>query len=254
MESKDRVVSFSMPASDPYAEGVISASVDKFDVMTLLSECTREGYNPYIWREFLSRYLGRIRQFVSKACRSMLSRSAFVSLSSGQDLGLDTEDLVQEVLVRLTKNNSMALKHFRGDCEKAFVSYLSVICASVVASHFRHIRGHRRLHMERSLEGMDPSILGRICASREDLKIEKSILLKELVEMAEAFLRDEISNIETRNRYLLIFKLYLVSGLTLAEISQYCGVNLSRKGVDKAIGKILRHLKERVNGHGVKDE
>lgn len=208
--------------------------------LALVDLCANDPANFAAWHEFTSRFISSIRVFISRARHSS-------SLSESRTLRWpDLEDLVQEVIMRLVANDCQLLKRFEWRTEASFFRYLSMVSSSVVIDCYRYLQRQRRPSHDSCLEEIDPALLDRIGLSRDDLKMEKSILLQEITQIVEDLLREEIAEAETRDRYFLIFKLHLFEGMSLSQISRHYGVNLSKKGVDKVLATILKRLRERL--------
>lgn len=146
--------------------------------------------------------------------------------------------------MRLVANDCQQLKKFEGETDEALFRYLWVVSCSVAIDHYRYLRRQRRRQTTDRFQLR--YLADRIGLNRDDLKIETSILMQEIMQIAESLLQEEIAEPETRDRYLLMFKLYIFEGFSLSQISDYCGVNTSKQAIDKIILKITKGLKEKL--------
>jgi len=233
----------------------LSRPLQGLDGVALVRRCAEGAEDSEAWQEFLYRFLARIRYFVARAMPAAASGREGGAWSLPGERRPEVEDLAQETLLRLTADGCRLLKRFHGETEEAVLRYLSVVATSVVLDHFRVQRRARRLAHDTPLQEVDPEVLGRIGLQRDDLRIEQAILVRELLALVEDGLREEVADVAARRRHLLIFKLHVFDGLSLAQIARFGGIGLSKNGVDKTLTRIRERLRERLcgtrgTGHG----
>jgi RNA polymerase sigma factor (sigma-70 family) len=250
MEPKGAVERQSIPATFPYSGKEDASAVKELDCVTLLRLCANDPNNFDAWHEFLSRVIDKVRFFVRASRLDYSKASPDSSAERRTTCQPDQEDLVQDVFLRLVDNDCLLLKRFDGTTEASLFRYLSVIAGSVVINRYKYLQRVRRRNTQSGLDDVDDTLLKRVGLSRDDLKMERSILVREIMQILEEILREEVPQAKTRDRDLLIFKLHLFEDLSLSEISRYCGINLSVPGVEKIIAKITRRLKERFGRQG----
>src|SRR5262249_15623801 len=159
MESKQAVDRRVLSAPFLYTEPTSAKPVQALDGVALLRLCASDPANPLVWNEFLSRFSSRIRYFILRASQMQWARYRAGACEDRMGRRSDTEDLVQEVLVRLATNECLLLKRFRGETEDALQCYLSVVATSVVMDHYKYLRRERRLAQDTSLEAVEPEVL-----------------------------------------------------------------------------------------------
>ncbi len=218
----------------------------------LISRLVTAGPDDPIWLEFIARFHRNIRQMIYRAYRNEKDRAVDVDAGSVPEL---LEDLTQEVFVRLVKGDRRALVQFRGLNEHSIFTYLSTIAVNLVRDHFKALRAQRKPRHGSSIQ--DPlrtadgplatATLGDILASQEpgpDTVAETMELRQRLHEAV-----DEASS-DCSGRDRLIFRLYFVEGLTIAEISGIRSVGLSPSGVEKRVRKIRKTIKKKLEEEG----
>lgn len=194
------------------------------------------------WQEFVRRYHAVITANVAKAFR----------LKAGQELERrpqfrddSIDDLVQTVYFRLIDDNCRVLRAFHGELENSLPAYLAMISMNVVKDHFRRSKAGKRPKITFSLDellenggeggllkGMSSDIDGKPSGSgAPELKIEE----------IDALLNKALTR-RDRDRNILIFKLRYCDGLTLTEIRNTLGLDMSPRG----IGSILSRINARI--------
>jgi RNA polymerase sigma factor (sigma-70 family) len=165
------------------------------------------------------------------------------------------EDLTQEVFVRLVQGDRRALARFQGLNEHSIFTYLSTISVNIVRDHFKALRAKRKPRRGSSIQDplrtadgpMATATLGDVLASQEpgpDTVAENMELRRRLHEAV-----DEASG-DCSGRDRLIYQLYFVEGLTIAEISAIRSVRLSPSGVEKRVRKIRKTVQKKLEEEG----
>jgi RNA polymerase sigma-70 factor (ECF subfamily) len=120
---------------------------------------------------------------------------------------------VQDVFVILCANSFAALRQFRGERPEALVTYLRTIAASVAVDSIRASNAKKRGS-------------GRVS------------------QFADEDASDVIHNAEVKNRDRWIFWTYYRHGLTSRAISRIASLNLSQKGVESTIHRMVRQVRD----------
>jgi RNA polymerase sigma factor (sigma-70 family) len=165
------------------------------------------------------------------------------------------EDLTQEVFVRLVQGDRRALARFQGLNEHSIFTYLTTISVNIVRDHFKALRAQRKPRRGSSIQ--DPlrtadgpwvkATLGDVLASQEpgpDTVAENAELRRRLHEAVDEATHD------CSGRDRLLYQLYFVEGLTIAEISAIRSVRLSRSGVEKRVRKIRNTIQKKFEEEG----
>jgi RNA polymerase sigma-70 factor (ECF subfamily) len=156
----------------------------------------------------------------------------------GRPTGGLADDLVQESYLRLCRDDFRALRNFRSPNPKALYGLVQAVAVSVTIDHFRkqstEIRGG----------GDEPIPLDLL--SLKDLAhpsgaaaVETAVLIDQLDRRLQKILPPETAVRDRR-----IFWLYYRRGLTAEQIASLSGMDLSAKGVESVLHRLLRFLKE----------
>jgi RNA polymerase sigma factor (sigma-70 family) len=190
----------------------------------LMRQCGQKLTDVALWQSFQERFHWRITTYVIRT---------IVILRRNPDRDLVC-DLVQDVYLRLLRDNGRSMSNFREETDFSVFAFLGRMTMCAVSDHFRSqqagkrtaeiisIEDARRIEEESNVESLDlTSILSWIDVAR-------------LIE----------ADPDRRNapRNVLIFKLHYVEGLTVREISQYPGFDLK----EGAIEVILKNLRDQL--------
>jgi len=210
----------------------------------LVSACALDTSNSALWGELLSRYGHKIRQFIRKAWKLWLSGS---SPSSEEVFGGDRQcDLFQAAILRLIENDCAVMKRFSGSKEDEWLAYLAKIACSVVRDSVRRQRRSRRFGWAGTpftfvypleFHGED-----RNCVHHPDL--ERRILVLEVKAICGRMI-GKLSGPNTA-RDKLIFRLYFVHDLSISQISECTGLNLSKSGVRDVISRLTGRVRRMI--------
>ena len=215
---------------------------DQLTTDELLKRCSERPADEDAWQEFVRRYHNVIRNNVIKSFNLMALRETDRRRQFPHD---SIDDLVQAVYLHLVKENNHALGHFKGKYEESIYRYLAVISINVVRDHFREVKASRRPKISFSLDdllenagergvprdaisdiGGEPAGSGKQKITMEDIDnaLKKAVVRKH------------------RDRDILIYKLRYLDGLTLEEIRNALGLEMSSFG----IGSVLSRLNDRL--------
>jgi RNA polymerase sigma factor (sigma-70 family) len=144
----------------------------------------------------------------------------------------EVEEIIQEVYVKLCAHSCRALSEFEPGGEGAEFAYLKVIADRVVADWFRKRSAAARDQChEVSLESAGE--VGDFQSSSADRKVLIAQVFQALAEIAD-------------ERDRLIFWLYYRAGLTAQHIARFASLELGQKGVESAILKLTRLVREKL--------
>ena len=205
--------------------------------VVLFSLSARNREDSILWAELLRRTAPRIKQFIRGTLR--LSMCAV----SSRPAELQESDLFQSTIVKLVENDCAAMRRFSGTTDGELMAYLAVITRSVVRDCLRRQRARKRPRIlipvgppqpERPQPLLPP---GRIDPS----SAERDLLAREIRDISERSLHTLEGKSSDRDR--LIFELYFFHDLSLNQIAQCRGINLSKAGVEKVILRLTEHLR-----------
>lgn len=215
---------------------------DELTVGELLQRCAKRPPDDAAWQEFVERFHLTIRAFVARTFRQRARQEQARQHQFPEDL---IEDLVQSVYAKLIEDSNEALARFTGDHERSIYQYLGMISMNLVRDHFREAAALKRPKLTVSLERL---------LERGD-KVLSEGAFKELASVppadSDAMLAEEEMDqllkrtITGRNpdRDLLIFKLRFFHGLTLEEIAETMGLDITPVTVGSIINRIIARLK-----------
>ncbi len=151
--------------------------------------------------------------------------------------GVQESDLFQNTILRLVEKDCSAMKRFSGETEGELLVYLAVIARSVVRDTLRRQQAFKRRAPTVVIkDGLD-ACLENVMASSA---CEREVLGREIVSLTRQAIKSLSGDTWARDR--LVFELHFFHGLSFQQIAQCGGVNLSKRGVEK----LLKRLVERV--------
>jgi len=194
----------------------------------ILEKCLRGGLKSD-WEVFLRGVHGVVASCVIRRLQRFDSYS--------KDLA---DDLIQETFLHLCEKNFAALRRFEGNDPKALGFYLRAIACNAVQDHFRSKRSAKRgFGKEQSLS--DVTVPGERPQHSTLSPLERNILLNQIDECLKAGPRTEAA---ARDRQ--IFWMYFRHGLSSRAISELPAVQLSPKGVESALLRLTRLVREQM--------
>jgi RNA polymerase sigma-70 factor (ECF subfamily) len=153
------------------------------------------------------------------------------------------DDLVQETYLKLCADKCRLLRSFASQHPEAVAGYIKTIAVNVAHDHFKSLHSQKRGSGETAqlLENAEPH------APRGDrggqAAIEREVLLKQIDRCLET-----CSECSDRERDRLIFWLYYQQGLSAKAIAALPTVGLTAKGVESAIFRLTRQVREQMVG------
>jgi RNA polymerase sigma-70 factor, ECF subfamily len=220
----------SLPGSILFADSRFRVELRDLTPLELVRYClsSRDGS---AWNEFVGRFQPLIASVIIKTLRrGPCPNSSLI------------DDLIQETYVKLFAHDFKALREFDSRHEKAFFGFLRVVASNVVQDHFRSHYSQKRGSgkVEEDLElthARTPSNHGAVD------KAERRILLAQMKKR----LKVHAGEVDFSRNYA-IFQLYFEHGLTARAIADMPTIGLSTKGVESALGRLTRLLRETING------
>lgn len=144
------------------------------------------------------------------------------------------DDLVQDVYVRLCRENCKALRQFEHRHEESIFGFVKVVAASVAMDHFRARNRDKRA--------------GEVPAHDGDL--DAVIPAAAQVDMHRKLTAGEIfmclDRIASNPRDRSIFALYYRQGYSAKEIAMIPGIGLSAKGVESTILRLVQTIRREI--------
>jgi RNA polymerase sigma-70 factor (ECF subfamily) len=172
------------------------------------------------WREFVRRTQPLIASVIISTIRRW--REPAPSL---------VDDLIQDTYVKLFASDGKALRSIKNEYENTIFGYIKVVASNVVRDHFRQPE-----NKVEEVELSDP-VLPSNPDGHDRLEFAH---LKDQVQS----LLDRLSSSETYRRDVAIFWLFYEQGYTAKEISLLPTVGLTVKGVEAALFRLTRFLRE----------
>lgn len=201
--------------------------------VALFSQCARDREDSILWAELLRRVAPKIRQFIRGTLRQWSRDTApFASIE------LQENDLFQSTIIRLVERDCAAMQRFSGTTDEALMAYLAVITRSVVRDCLRRQLAKKRPYIRTAIDRLRTK---PIDLRSDSSPAEHGLLAREVRDFCERNLDGPEGRCSARDR--LIFELYYFHDLSLNQISQCKGINLSKAGVDKVICRLTDHLR-----------
>lgn len=211
----------------------------------LIKACAESQEDQKAWLEFLRRFDRHIKISVIRAYRFFS-----ISLREREIIKDDIRDLVQEVYIRLFKNDCKVLRNFKPKYDDAIYAYLSIVCSSVVkdfSKKFSRLKryGYVESIDERSAIGNENKLINKSLSSFMQTNPEKQIIAKDLLEKVKNHYSSANSKKEDKIKEL-IFKLYFIHGLSIKDISRIKGLNISISNANMIIWRMKRKIRSLV--------
>jgi RNA polymerase sigma-70 factor (ECF subfamily) len=182
------------------------------------------------WEEFVARFHRPVSLSIVRAAQKW-------DATPGQVV----DDLVQETYLKLCADKCRSLLTFAVAHPEAVAGYVKTIALNVAHDHFKSLHSQKRGSGEapQSIELAEPEARGTDAGTQEAM--EREVLLKEINQYLE-----KCSEGPDRERDRLIFWLYYRQGMTAKDIAALPTVGLSSKGVESAIFRLTRLVREQV--------
>jgi RNA polymerase sigma-70 factor (ECF subfamily) len=190
----------------------------------LVRSCTKSD-NPDAWEEFVRRFHRLIASVVMRTARRWGVTSATVF-----------DDAVQEIYLKLCRDDCRLLREFKPSRPDAIFGYLKVVTANATTDYIKSIR---RQPDEPCEEPDDVEALDSGRGPGSPAVTERQILINEIDACLRRILPAATREIECR-----IFWLHYRAGMSARAISELPFVNLTTKGVESMLLRLVRLLRE----------
>ena len=206
-------------------------------VEELIRACA-ESNDGAAWGEFVARFQRPISLSIQRtACQW------------GTVLPQIVDDLVQETYLKVCADRCRLLLDFATRHPDLAIAYIKTIAVNVAHDHFKSLHSQKRGEGETDQLPEDaelPTHSGRLGAPGA---MEREVLLEEINRCVET-----CSAGPDQERDCLIFWLYYQQGMTAKAIAALPTVRLTAKGVEAAIFRLTRQVREQVVGVGTQDQ
>ena len=192
--------------------------------------CFRGGNEP-AWAEFVRRFQPLIAKVVFRVCHQWGEYSQEVM-----------DDLVQDTYLKLCADRLRILRIFKPEHPDAIFGYIKVFTANLTHDHFKAAHSKKRGGDFRSVsvEGADPLDLVHTSMASSDSP-DRNVLLQQIDTCLRA-----ICSESTAQRDRRIFWLYYRVGLSANAIAALPTIGLTTKGVETALLRLTRLVRERL--------
>ncbi len=193
----------------------------------LIRACAETG-DESAWAEFVRRFQPLIAGVAMRTAQRWGNSSPQV-----------VDDLIQDTYLKVCTEPGRLLTVFDASAPDAFYGYLKVVTTNVVHDYFR--ARHTR---KRDVQHEEPLETSQVSATASDGtpdRIEKSVLISEIGVVLE-----DLTNGKHQQRDCMVFWLHYRQGLTSQAIAQLPGVELSVKGVETLLHRLVRQVRERL--------
>jgi RNA polymerase sigma factor (sigma-70 family) len=217
------------------------SALSELNVTELLQRCAKRPVDEAAWQEFIFRYHGTIRAFVTRTFNQRVNADPTLR---GQSLDGIVEDLMQGVYVKLINDDAGALIRFEGAHENSIHQYLGMIAINVVRDHFRGVRAGSRPRITFSLDQLSEEGDHALARERIEVAVSPSPSDRSLTvaqDEIEELLRRIIKG-RNRDRDILIFKLRFFEDLTPTEISTLVS-DLPARQISSIIRRVLIRIR-----------
>lgn len=190
-----------------------------------------EGDDSAAWEEFVSRY--------KKAISLSIIRTAH---DWGQTATEILDDLIQETFLKLYANHCRLLLQFTIQHPEALVvGYIKTIAINVTHDHFRSLFTEKRGRGQIQQFPSDSDFETNILSDDSHKAMEQQVLLSQIERCVI-----ECSSGADQDRNLLLFRLHHRHGMSASAIAALPGIGLSAKGVESAIFRLTKEVRERI--------
>ena len=176
-----------------------------------------------VWREFLHRTQPVVSGAVRRACYGYrLDPSRY------------SDDLVQDVYVKLVKDECAHLRTMASFCDAGIRGYLRTMASNTTADLSRKLRAENPIQVDETHRELpDPKIT--IANTNRGLVISRvRLVLSQIVRGPNAA------------RDLAVFWLHYRDGLTAGQIAGLPGIGLTESGVESLLRRLIRALRDKM--------
>jgi RNA polymerase sigma-70 factor, ECF subfamily len=149
-------------------------------------------------------------------------------------------EIVQDVFLKLCEDERRILREFEDRGNDSFLKLLRMITISVATDYFRRIRAEKRGGVNGAASLESSPVEEDVSDGAAIRTIEWSTLMAQL----DGLLRRYPEAVSRRDRHL--FWLYYRQGLTAEAISRIPAMGLGSKGVESALRRLVKLLRETI--------
>jgi RNA polymerase sigma-70 factor (ECF subfamily) len=153
------------------------------------------------------------------------------------------DDLVQETYLKLCADKCRLLREFAVQHPEAVLGYIKTIAANVAHDHFKSLHTQKRGSGETGQLQDDFDAQAQSGGLGSQAAMERQVLLKEIDRCLET-----CAESSDKERDRLIFWLYYQQGMSAQAIADLPTVGLGAKGVESAILRLTRLVREQLAG------
>jgi RNA polymerase sigma-70 factor, ECF subfamily len=213
-----------MPRLEVKFRRAIVMNYSELNSQELISRCV-SSREPEAWEEFVKRFQPLIAGVVARAAMRWTQISAAL-----------IDDLIQETYLKLCTEEFRRLRDFESHHEGAIYGFLKTVAYNVTMDYFKVHHASKRGANLASDADFDTTLEA---TGRESLADEQ-ILVHEI----EALL----VRISKNERDRSIFLLYYRHGFSAKTIAGIPGIELTQKGVESCLLRIVKQLQQHVAG------
>lgn len=151
------------------------------------------------------------------------------------------DDLIQDVFLRVCRNDFHALRGFRAEESKALRVWLRTVSGNVVASYIDHAKAETRGGRAEHVSMDEPAAAGLPSGDSPLHQAEGKILAERVKKCLDEH--------EPRDRR--IFWLYHLHAFKPRVIAEYPGINLEKDGVETVVYRVTRAVRRCLEDHEV---
>jgi RNA polymerase sigma-70 factor (ECF subfamily) len=197
----------------------------------LIRACA-ESNDSVAWEEFVARF--------HRPVSLSIVRTAYLWGATPAEV---VDDLVQETYLKLCADKCSLLLKFSVEHPGAIGGYIKATATNVAHDHFKALQSQKRGSRETGqlLENTDAAALSTSLGGQD--AIEREILLKQVDLCLEKCVKEV-----DQERDRTIFWLCHQQGMSAKAIAGLPGLGLSAKGVESAISRLTRCVREQLMG------
>jgi RNA polymerase sigma factor (sigma-70 family) len=189
-----------------------------------------ESNDQAAWREFVR----RVQPTIARVVKNTLGRIRYWKRSTPQEI----DDLVHDTFVKLFANDSRALRDFECQHDEELFGFVKVVASNVVLDYLRHMLTEK-LGGGRAEEDLDNAQHVPASGFGSPKTAERNILMGQIQRCLESHASDPNYARDCR-----IFWLYYQQGFTAKAISELPGIGLGVEGVESALLRMVRLIRE----------
>lgn len=194
----------------------------------LVRECVRTSRAA--WDEFIRRF----NPLISSVVVRLLPTSKFAKEQ--------TDDIVQDIYLKLCADNYRLLRTFRWTHPNALFGFLKVMTRNAVHDYLRAAAFGRKSAAYK----IDPGDTAEPPEPPSTQTIERAVLLREIDDAL-----NKVAPGEGRARDRMVFWLYYRQGLTARNIAAIPGMELAESGVESILGRLVSAVRQELSRSSV---